>query len=207
MLLDSSDSQMLTCSKLAETYLESSKAKGSFRGVRRWRVLNIRHFPDCGAKSIDLASDITPAGLSTLSIGGKLYYVARLDVVQSNLTKTQAKNLLTKGFEKKLLWLYIHTSINVLVPKKRGSGYLMAPYGHHINPELEEVRQYKMNGIDIFGLDGCLELVVNKYDFDDPDDQYAIKLMTALSEHYQMPFEKITSDEFFRLNPVGRADK
>lgn len=204
-MLAISESQMLTDTKLAETYLETSRAKGAFRGVRRWRVLNVRHFSDGGAKSIGLASELTPAGLSTLSIGGKRYYVARLDVVQSDLTKTQAKSLLTKGGEKKLLWLYIHTSIYVLVPKKRGSGFLMAPYGHHINPELEDVRQLQMGGVDIFGLDGCLQLCVNKHDFEDPDEQYATKLMTALSGYYQMPFEKITSDEYFRLNPVGRA--
>ena len=201
-MLASSKSQMLTTNKLAETYLETSRAKGSFSGVRRWRVVEVQHFPDGGAISIDKASELTVSGLTALNFDGQKFYVARLNLLASDLTKTQAKSLLTKGAEKKLLWLYIHNSICVLVPKKRGSGFLMTPYGHHINRQLEDVRQYKMGGVDIFGLDGCLELCVNKHDFQDENDEYATKLLTALSDYYQMPFEKITKDQFFKLHPV-----
>lgn len=110
--------------------------------------------------------------------------------------------------EKKLLWIYLHTSIHVLVPKKRGSGFLKSPYGHHIDPGLDDVRAYKMDNIDMFGLDGSLELCVDTCYYEDPDHAYATRLMTALSEHYKMPFEHISEPLFFQIidtmrNPRG----
>lgn len=92
----SSDSQMLTETKLAETYLEVARSRGSFRGVRRWRVVAVQHFPDGSASSIDQASVLATTGLTTLNFAGNKFYVARLNVVASDLTKTQAKSLLTE---------------------------------------------------------------------------------------------------------------
>lgn len=94
-MLASSESQMLTTNKLAETYLETSRAKGVFRGVRRWRVVEVQHFPDGGASSIEQASQLTATGLAALNFDGQKFYVARLNVLASDLTKTQAKSLIS----------------------------------------------------------------------------------------------------------------
>lgn len=94
-MLAISESQMLTDTKLAETYLETSRAKGAFRGVRRWRVVEIKHFADGSAGSIEQASALTTTGLTALTFDGQKFFVARLNVLASDLTKTQAKSLIS----------------------------------------------------------------------------------------------------------------
>lgn len=94
-MLISSESQMLTDTKLAETYLETSRAKGAFRGARRWRVVEVQHFSDGSAGSIEQASALTTTGLTSLAFDGKKFYVARLSVLDTDLTKTQAKSLIS----------------------------------------------------------------------------------------------------------------
>ncbi len=94
-MLASSENQMLTDTKLAETYLETSRAKGAFRGVRRWRVVAVQHFADGSAGSIEQASVLTTTGLTALTFDGQKFYVARLNVLASDLTKTQAKSLIS----------------------------------------------------------------------------------------------------------------
>lgn len=54
------------------------------------------------------------------------------------------------------LYLWNHGGLNVLVPKQRGIGFLRCPLGHHSIPELTDIAHSE--GIDIWGLDGVLEL-------------------------------------------------
>lgn len=106
-----------------------------------------------------------------------------------------------KTSRKELLWLHIDTNIWVLVPKKRGIGYLKTPYGHHANADFEKVRRDKMDNIDVFGLDGYLELCIDRIsgNFKEKDEQYAAKLMNALSDYYQMPNREASRSEFFGI--------
>lgn len=93
-MLASSDSQILSTERLAETYLETGRANGSFKGVRRWRVVAIKHFPDSSTCSIEHASTLTKTGLTTINLEGNEFHIARLNVVACDLTKTQAKKLI-----------------------------------------------------------------------------------------------------------------
>lgn len=94
MLLAESEDKILHSNKLAETYLEQRKSKGSYRSSRRWRVVAIQMFPDASSASIDAASELTPTGLSSASIDGKMHYFARLRVLHRDLSKTQARSFL-----------------------------------------------------------------------------------------------------------------
>ncbi|HFD4018793.1 TPA: hypothetical protein ACF3XO_004512 [Vibrio parahaemolyticus] len=107
--------------------------------------------------------------------------------------------------EKELLWMYLGNGIDVLVPKKRGSGYLLQPYGHHNNSLLNDAvwRVEGCDGIDIFGLDGSLELRVNKYDFQDPKRIFATALMDSLSTYYGWPHREVKPNEYWTKHPIG----
>ncbi|ENI4487358.1 hypothetical protein ABXZ88_003230 [Vibrio fluvialis] len=107
---------------------------------------------------------------------------------------------------KELLWMYLNDGIDVLVPKKRGLGYLRQPYGHHSNPLLDDA-VWRVKGceqIDIFGLDGNLTLRVNQYEFDDPKRILATALMDSLSTYYGWPHREVTPKEYWSNHPFGR---
>lgn len=84
---------------------------------------------------------------------------------------------------KKLRYAYSAGGLNVLVPKQRGEGYLKQPYGHHNNPQLNEILDaaspYALN---LFGLDGYLHFEVRFFS----GDESRVKdiVMPLLEKHY-----------------------
>lgn len=104
---------------------------------------------------------------------------------------------------KTLLYVHYHLVFQVLVPKKRGTGFLKVPYGHHENQALREISDRFQ--VEMCGLDGCLEIERMGARFI-PEGTVS-EIMEALGKHYGLPFKEITLDEFDRLNPVlsGRA--
>lgn len=80
-MIASSENQILTETKLAESYLENTRTKGGFPGVRRWRVIEVKQFPDGGMSSVEQALALSSTGLSVLNICGTKIYVARIGIV------------------------------------------------------------------------------------------------------------------------------
>jgi hypothetical protein len=60
----------------------------------------------------------------------------------------------------KLIYCFGGRSLDVLIPKKRGTGYLRQPVGHHTN----ELSKFVSNELhcDCVGLDGYLSLEVGR---------------------------------------------
>lgn len=107
--------------------------------------------------------------------------------------------------QKELLWMYVDDSIYVLVPKKRGIGFLRQPYGHHVNHELNQTI-WSVEGadaIDVFGLDGYLDLKVGLSEEMDEDRNFAMNMMNALSGYYGWPHREVSIKEFWDSNPIG----
>ena len=55
------------------------------------------------------------------------------------------------------VFMWDHSGLNVLIPKKRGLGFLRTPYGDHRIDKIEDALD-EMGGVDACGLDGYLEL-------------------------------------------------
>ncbi len=104
--------------------------------------------------------------------------------------------------EKTLLWNIFPNHISVLVPKKRGTGYLRQPYGHHIDRGLEEVRN-QIDYIDIFGLDGALEIMITINEYDEKQKAKAREIMDVLSKHYGYPHREVKRNEFWERHPLA----
>jgi len=100
-----------------------------------------------------------------------------------------------KEGNKLLLWMYFDGSICILVPKKRGTGFLRVPYGHHVDDGLEDVR-CELDMVDLFGLDGYLRVDCNKWCDQDRDRVYAHKVMSAFGAHYGVNYKEIRADVF-----------
>lgn len=89
-----------------------------------------------------------------------------------------------------LLGARLISRIGVLVPKRRGVGFLAVPLGHHPDPGLDRISTEF--GADIFGLDGCLDIMTGARR---RDAQFSA-IMERLATHYQMTWREVTAPEF-----------
>lgn len=91
----------------------------------------------------------------------------------------------------------------MLVPKKRGAGFLKTPYGHHHNLELSRVES--MAGCDLWGLDGSLDFQVSGailHGGRDGQLAFSSKVMPLLELYYGVPSREIGVSDFWRLHPM-----
>jgi hypothetical protein len=102
---------------------------------------------------------------------------------------------------RELLFLWLVNSLHVLVPKRRGQGFLRQPYGHHIDMDLNRIGE--LAEADVFGLDGDLQFdwgphrrlsQANK-------DAATAVIMPALAAHYGVPYREALPNEFWAKHP------
>lgn len=105
---------------------------------------------------------------------------------------------------KELLWRYLDESIVILVSKKRGVGFLLQPYGHHNNAELNNAvwSVEGTNHCDIFGLDGNLTICVGIFEEQDPKRKFATEILEALSLHYGWPHREVSLRDYWDNHPL-----
>lgn len=105
-----------------------------------------------------------------------------------------------------LLYCWVSNGFSVLVPKRRGTGYLKVPYGHHHNDALTAIANEV--GCDVIGLDGELAFesreVKTLYHNRVSDDRAAFvaKIMPMLEKHYQMDSREVDADTFWESHPL-----
>lgn len=103
-----------------------------------------------------------------------------------------------------LLYCWVSNGLSVLVPKRRGTGYLKVPYGHHHNDALTSIANEV--GCDMIGLDGELAFdgieVQRLYVVRDARAAFTAKVMPLLEKHYQMDSREIDADLFWELHPL-----
>lgn len=117
---------------------------------------------------------------------------------------SESKNIDTKT----LLWMICpQNALLVLVPKKRGKGFLSQPYGHHHNKELDNVVCDAVGDLcDVWGLDGYLDIHADLEAISEKDNRKASEIMDALAKYYGFPHRKVHSSEFWRYHPVIGKD-
>jgi hypothetical protein len=73
------------------------------------------------------------------------------------------------------------SGLSVLIPKRRGTGYLRYPLGHHRVEKLADIEYDE--GIDLCGIDGYLQL---EYGYRKPDERREIeaRVMPKLAAHF-----------------------
>lgn len=100
---------------------------------------------------------------------------------------------------RELLYCWGGESLDVLVPKKRGTGFLAVPWGHHANKGLSRIEQDLR--CDICGLDGYLliDCGLKVTCYLERRAEFAGRAMALLSAHYGVPFREIGVEEFFNF--------
>lgn len=110
----------------------------------------------------------------------------------------------TTAHDLQLLFCWVASSFHVLVPKKRGGGFLKVPYGHHDDQGLNAIAS--VANCDVFGLDGSLEFSCTGAIYHGPQqmrDQFSAAVVPLLEKHYGMTAREITSHEFWSLHPLA----
>ena len=101
-----------------------------------------------------------------------------------------------------LLYSWAASNFHVLVPKRRGTGYLSVPYGHHPIPGLDAIADRA--GVDVTGLDGALCFECGGRVFHGSDavrSAFVAQVVPALEAHYGMASREVTETDFWRLHP------
>jgi hypothetical protein len=107
-----------------------------------------------------------------------------------------------------LLYCWVSSGFSVLVPKRRGTGYLKVPYGHHNIDGLTAAA----NAVecDVVGLDGELAFEGREVhalfctSTGDGRTTFVAKLMPLLERHYQMDSREVDAGTFWRLHPLTK---
>lgn len=99
---------------------------------------------------------------------------------------------------REILVLIGYRNIYMLIPKKRGVGYLKQPLGHHACPLSELAYQI---GFDMCGLDGHLE-VCTGYIAPNRHQYFIDKAVKPISNLLGYEYRLVTDREFFANHPV-----
>lgn len=102
---------------------------------------------------------------------------------------------------KTLLYCWVTSGLSILVPKKRGEGYLACPYGHHYNAALSHIASKA--GVDVVGLDGSLDFDFRAaYVYHEQRAAAIAKVIPELEKHYGMNSREVDASEFWEKHPI-----
>lgn len=105
---------------------------------------------------------------------------------------------------KQLLYCWASRQFNVLVPKRRGEGFIRAPYWQKYVAALSAIEAAA--GCDIYGLDGALSFQCSGdvyHGGDDARNKFVAKVVPLLEAHYQLKAIEIHEADYWNLNPVA----
>lgn len=109
---------------------------------------------------------------------------------------------------KALLYCWVAQTLSVLVPKKRGEGYLKVPYGHHYNEALTDIANAAH--VDVTGLDGALEFECGGSVFHGGEaarNEFLSKVIPRLETYYGYAAREIHEKEFWEKNPLPSGSR
>lgn len=101
---------------------------------------------------------------------------------------------------RELLYSWTSSEFVVLVPKRRGKGFLRQPLGHHWDKGLDRIGQAA--GCDMCGLDGSLNFEVSRELYHGPDDgklAFVARIVPMLEAHYGCTAREISSVEHWQI--------
>lgn len=103
---------------------------------------------------------------------------------------------------RELLYNWSSEALDVLVPKKRGEGFLMVPYGHHHDRGLSSIEDEAR--CLLTGLDGYLNFYTGLEITCYPEKraEFASRIMPLLEKHYNCSSREIEKDEFWEKCPA-----
>lgn len=106
---------------------------------------------------------------------------------------------------KELLYCWMSTTLEVLVPKRRGDGFVRTPLGHHHDDGLADIE--RLAGCDLFGLDGALSFDARRdATYEEKRAAFVARVLPALERHYCWSSREISRQQFWELHPQSPHD-
>lgn len=84
----------------------------------------------------------------------------------------------------------LHKGLQIKVPKRRGSGFLKTPCGHHHEPWMHDI------GYDVDGLDGMLDIDCGYVKYEDRKAM-ANKIMPLIQKRFKFDWVLVDSRKDF----------
>lgn len=90
--------------------------------------------------------------------------------------------------------------MSMLIPKKRGDGFLKVPLGHHAS----ELSTYLIDNFtyEFDGLDGCIA-VQTGYVHPDREQYFLDTVAAPIAKHLAMEFRRVEDKEYWQLHPLA----
>lgn len=81
------------------------------------------------------------------------------------------------------IYMWDAGGLNILIPKRRGEGYLKCPLGHHVVPALSDIEAQLC---DLCGLDGFLQVDYYRHPYgrSKTEAEAVAKIMPMLAKHF-----------------------
>ncbi len=104
-----------------------------------------------------------------------------------------------------LLVLPLERHVGVLIPKKRGKGYLRCPV-HHSHNDLSRLMD-ELGYHDICGLNGELVVFIQTFIFNENREEILSSFMPQLSQHFGVPWRIVSEEEYYHNYPLKSEGK
>lgn len=104
--------------------------------------------------------------------------------------------------ETEILVMFFDRSIEMLVPKRRGEGFLKMPIGHHYSPLAAFISEL---GYDAYGLDGNISVQTGYIPRAD-EAKWVEKVVAPIAEHLGFPFRVVRPAEYWDKHPIPRNE-
>lgn len=123
------------------------------------------------------------------------------------MSNTQASPQPAASADRVLCYYWMGATLEVLVPKKRGSGFLRVPLGEHHDADLSRIES--LANCDIFGLDGALSFQCGSRiaSYEAKRKAFESVVLPALERHYGCTSREVSHTEFFNLHPQHQGGK
>lgn len=108
---------------------------------------------------------------------------------------------------KEMLVAFFLGRVEVLIPKKRGEGFLKMPVGHHDNAISRFMR--RNTSFDVSGLDGSLEIEIGQYHSipRDKEQDFVRRNIQPLAEHLGFKVRIVSCTEYWAEHPTAKLTK
>lgn len=104
------------------------------------------------------------------------------------------------GERKVAIVMYQNGVVSILIPKRRGRGYVRTPYYHSLDRGIEAIES--IADYDKCGLDGSLDIEGVGYLFGEEVDEFLAEIMPDICAYYGCDWLHDPS-AFWRLHPVA----
>lgn len=113
----------------------------------------------------------------------------------------------TTRSDKEILVAFFQKQVSLLIPKKRGVGFLRQPLGHHACPL--SLLAYDLR-YDMFGLDGSLDIELGRGNGclnDKQQADFCTEIVVPIAKLFNFPYRVVDIHEFWDNHPTSKKSK